>query len=158
MFRRRSEQPPPSEEASFTPDALSVLAAARDEALALNHHYVGTEHLLLGLMRDPNTPAAQVLAAYTDLESVRAQIQEVIGLGHSAPIGDIPTTPRAQQVLHLARREADQYHAERVSPEHLLIGIFREGEGIAMRVLLTLGVDPGRVIAAIHPRWRHDVD
>jgi ATP-dependent Clp protease ATP-binding subunit ClpC len=155
MFKRRSE-PPQHEEASFSPDALAVLAAAKDEAVALNHHYVGTEHLLLGMMRDPKNPAAQVLAADTDLESVRAQIQEVVGLGHTAPSTHLPMTPRAKQVLDLARREADQYQTEQVAPEHLLIGIFREGEGIAMRVLLALDVDPGRVIAAITQRWRHD--
>ena len=157
MFKRRSE-PPHREEMSFTPDALAALDAAKDEALALNHHYVGTEHLLLGLMRQPDTHAAQVLAADTDLESVRAQIREVVGLGHTAPMSDLPMTLRVQRVLHFARREADQYHMEHVAPEHVLIGILREGEGIAMKVLLTLRVDAARAIAAVTQRWRRDSD
>jgi ATP-dependent Clp protease ATP-binding subunit ClpC len=119
----------------------------------LNHHYLGTEHLLLGLMRASSSRAGRVLAGETDLEAVRTNVERIAGRGQSAPSGDLPTTTRLRQVLHLARREADQYQAELVAPEHLLIGIFREGEGTAMRVLLTLGVDPGRVIEAMTRPW-----
>jgi ATP-dependent Clp protease ATP-binding subunit ClpC len=141
----------------MTPAARAVLGFAKAEAQALGCHYVGTEHLLLGLMREPTSHVARVLAADTDLESVRAQVREVVGIGEDVPSGDLPMTPRARQVLQLARREADLYHAEQIAPEHLLIGILREGEGIAMQVLPTLGVvDFGRVLAELTDHWRHD--
>jgi ATP-dependent Clp protease ATP-binding subunit ClpC len=156
MFERRGE--PPADSLSFTPDALVVMALARDEAVALKHHYLGTEHLLLGLMRAVGSPAGRVLAEDADLEAVRTNVERIVGLGQSAPSGDLPPTKRVRQVFHFARREADYYQAELVAPEHLLIGILREGEGIAMRVLLRLGVDPGRVIEAITGSWRRDAD
>jgi ATP-dependent Clp protease ATP-binding subunit ClpA len=156
MFQRRSE--PQVERPSFTSDALATLALARDEAVALKHHYLGTEHLILGLMRAADSRAGRVLAEHTDLDAVRTQVRSTVGLGDSAPSGDLATTTRVRQVLHFARREADYYQAERVAPEHLLIGILREGGGIAMRVLLTLGVEPGRVIEALTRPWRHNAD
>jgi ATP-dependent Clp protease ATP-binding subunit ClpC len=156
MFQRRGE--PPVEWTSFSPDALGALTLARDEAVALKHHYLGTEHLLLGVMRVPDNSAGRVLAEDTELEAVRTEVGRIVGLGHSAPSGDLPLTTRARQVLHFARREADYYQSEQVAPEHVLIGIFREGDGIAMQALLTLGVDPGRVIEAITRPWRRDAD
>jgi ATP-dependent Clp protease ATP-binding subunit ClpC len=141
----------------MTPAALAVLGFAKAEAQALRHHYVGTEHLLLGLMREPTSYAARALAAHTNLESARVQIREVVGVGEGEPNEDLPMTQRAQQVLHFARRESDLYNAEQVAPEHLLIGILREGEGIAMQVLPALGVgDFSRVIAELTAHWRHD--
>lgn len=150
MFEEPLGVPLPEE--SLSPDSVAVLACARDEAVALQHHYVGTEHLLLGLMQQRESHVARVLAAQTDLESVQGQVRKVAGEGQGVPNGDLPMTPRARQVLHFARREADLYQAEKVAPEHLLIGILREGEGLATQVLLALRVDLSRLRAEAIPR------
>lgn len=144
MFEDAAE-PSPAE--SLSSSARAVLASAQDEATALNHHYVGTEHLLLALMGQPESRAAGILAQFADAESVRALVRRLVGVGETAPSDVIPMTPRLRQVLHFARREADLCQASKVFPEHLLIGILREGEGLAMEVLAALRVDFSRVIA-----------
>lgn len=98
-------------------------------------------------MRDASSHAARILASHADLGSVRAQVSEVIGVGSDVSGGELPLTPRAAQVLHLALREAGMYGEEHIAPEHLLLGILREGEGIATQVLLRLGIDMGTVRA-----------
>jgi ATP-dependent Clp protease ATP-binding subunit ClpC len=146
----------PINEALLSADSRAVLEHGRAEAARLHHDYLGTEHILLGLMRVPGTQAARVLSTDIDLESVRAQIEQLIGVGRDVPSGELPVSQRAQQLLHFAGREADQYGSAQIEPEHLLIGILREGEGTAMQVIMTLGVEPGRVLAEIPPYWRHD--
>lgn len=132
----------------MTPAARDVLGFATAEAAALNHHYLGTEHILLGLLREANSDAARILASHADLETVRARVGQVVGVGSEPPYEELPLTPRAAEVLLLARREADMYGKMHIAPEHLLLGIVREGEGIATQVLLKLRVDLGTVRAA----------
>ncbi|WP_332248897.1 Clp protease N-terminal domain-containing protein, partial [Nocardioides sp. CF8] len=146
MFRRTGPEPPT--EPTVTPAARDVLGYATTEAVALNHHYVGTEHVLLGLLRETNSDAAQILASHTDLKTVRAHVRQIVGVGAESPHEELPLTPRAAQVLVFARREADMYRESLIAPEHLLLGILREGEGIATQVLLELRVDFGMVRAA----------
>jgi ATP-dependent Clp protease ATP-binding subunit ClpA len=133
----------------MTPAAREVLRFATAEATALNHHYVGTEHILLGLLRDANSDAAQILASHGDLETLRARVGQIVGVGSEPPYEELPLTPRAAAVLRFARREADMYgKTTHVAPEHLLLGILREGEGMATQVLLELRVDFGAIRAA----------
>jgi ATP-dependent Clp protease ATP-binding subunit ClpC len=112
----------------FTDRARRVVVLAQEEARLLNHNYIGTEHLLLGLTHEG--VAAKALQ-YLDisLEAVRAQVEEIIGQGQSAPIGHIPFTPRAKKVLELSRREAKQLGHNYIGTEHILLGLIREGEG-----------------------------
>lgn len=147
MFRRRRGSEPPSESA-MTPAARDVLGFAAAEAVALNHHYLGTEHILLGLLREASSDAARILTSHADLETVRARVGQVVGVGSESPHEELPLTPRAAEVLVFARREADMYGETHIAPEHLLLGILREGEGIATQVLLNLRVDFGMVRAA----------
>ena len=117
---------------------------AQEEARLLNHNYIGTEHLLLGLLHQGM--AAQALQ-YLDisLEAVRAQVEEIIGQGQRAPTGHIPFTPRAKKVLALSLREAKQLGHNYIGTEHILLGLIREGEGVAAQVLIKLGADLSRV-------------
>jgi ATP-dependent Clp protease ATP-binding subunit ClpC len=119
---------------------------AQDEARLLNHNYLGTEHLLLGLIREGEGIAVRALESLgISLEAVRAQVQEIIGQGQSAPTGHIPFTPRAKKVLELSFREALQLHHDYLGTEHLLLGLIGEGEGVAAQVLMQLGADLSRV-------------
>jgi ATP-dependent Clp protease ATP-binding subunit ClpC len=119
---------------------------AQDEARLLNHDYLGTEHLLLGLIREGEGVAVKALESLgVSLAVVRAQVQEVIGQGQRAPISHIPFTPRAKKVLELSFREALQLNHDYIGTEHLLLGLIGEGEGVAAQVLLQLGADLFRV-------------
>jgi ATP-dependent Clp protease ATP-binding subunit ClpA len=130
----------------FTDRARRVIVLAQEEAQLLNHNYVGTEHLLLGLAREGQGVAAKALESLgIRLEAVRSQVEEVIGRGPRAPSGHVPFTPRAKKVLELSLREAKQLGHDYIGTEHLLLGLIREGEGVAARVLLTLGGDLSRV-------------
>jgi ATP-dependent Clp protease ATP-binding subunit ClpC len=130
----------------FTDGARRVVVLAQDEARLLNHNYLGTEHLLLGLIREGEGVAVKALESLgISLEAVRAQVQEIIGQGQSAPTGHIPFTPRAKTVLELSFREALQLHHDYIGSEHLLLGLIREGEGVAAQVLMQLGADLFRV-------------
>jgi ATP-dependent Clp protease ATP-binding subunit ClpA len=119
---------------------------AQDEARLLNHDYIGTEHLLLGLIHEGEGVAATALTELSiSLEAVRAQVEEIIGQGRSAPTGHIPFTPRAKKVLELSLREAKQLDHNYIGTEHILLALIREGEGVAAQVLLKLGGELSRV-------------
>jgi ATP-dependent Clp protease ATP-binding subunit ClpC len=124
----------------FTDRARRVVVLAQEEARMLSHNYIGTEHLLLGLLHEDHGMAAQVLDEMgVSLSSVREQVLEIIGSGDSAPSGHIPFTPRAKKVLELSLREALQLGTDYIGTEHLLLGLLREGEGVAPQILVKLG-------------------
>jgi hypothetical protein len=130
----------------FTDRARRVVVLAQEEAVGLNHNYIGTEHILLGLIREREGVAAKALESLgISLEAVRAQVEEIIGQGQSAPTGHIPFTPRAKKVLELSLREALQLGHNYIGTEHILLGLIREGEGVAAQVLVKLGADQPRV-------------
>ena len=130
----------------YTPRVKKVLALASKEAKALNHSYVGTEHILLGLIHEGEGVAAKALESLgISLDAVRGQVEEIIGQGGSAPSGHIPFTPRAKKVLELSLREALQLGHNYIGTEHILLGLIREGEGVAAQVLVKLGADLSRV-------------
>jgi ATP-dependent Clp protease ATP-binding subunit ClpA len=129
----------------FTDRARRVVVLAQEEARLLNHNYVGTEHLLLGLIHEGQGVAAKALESLgISLEAVRAQVEEIIGQGQQAPTGHIPFTPRAKKVLELSLREAKQLGHNYIGTEHILLGLIREGEGVAAHVLVELGADLSR--------------
>jgi ATP-dependent Clp protease ATP-binding subunit ClpA len=130
----------------FTDKARRVVVLAQEEARMLNHNYIGTEHLLLGLLREEDGVAARSIQAFNlSLEQVRGEILAIIGTGDSAPSGHIPFTPRAKKVLELSLREAIQLGHNYIGTEHILMGLIREGEGVASQVLRKLGAEPNRV-------------
>src|SRR5260221_8645340 len=128
---------------NFTPRAQQALALARKEAERFNHNFVGTEHLLLGLIRLGQGVAVTVLQKLDlDLESVRMEVEKQVGIGPDQKmIGNIPYTPRVKKVLALAVKEAKALNHTYVGPEHILLGLLREGDGVAARVLKNLDVD-----------------
>ena len=126
----------------FTDRARRVVVLAQEEARNLNHNYIGTEHILLGLIHEGEGVAAQALEAMgISLESVREQVEEIIGQGTEAPSGHIPFTPRAKKVLEYSLREALQLGHNYIGTEHILLGLIREGDGVAAQVLTNLGAD-----------------
>ena len=130
----------------FTDRARRVVVLAQEEARMLNHNYIGTEHILLGLIHEGEGVAAKALEALNiSLEAVRSQVEEIIGQGQQAPSGHIPFTPRAKKVLELSLREALQLGHNYIGTEHILLGLIREGEGVAAQVLVKLGADLNRV-------------
>jgi ATP-dependent Clp protease ATP-binding subunit ClpC len=130
----------------FTDRARRVVVLAQEEARLLNHNYIGTEHILLGLIHEGEGVAAKALESLgISLEAVRAQVEEIIGHGGAAPSGHIPFTPRAKKVLELSLREALQLGHNYIGTEHILLGLIREGEGVAAQVLVKLGADLSRV-------------
>jgi len=130
----------------FTDRARRVVVLAQEEARMLNHNYIGTEHILLGLIHEGEGVAAKGLEALgISLEAVRSQVEEIIGQGQQAPAGHIPFTPRAKKVLELSLREALQLGHNYIGTEHILLGLIREGEGVAAQVLVKLGADLNRV-------------
>jgi ATP-dependent Clp protease ATP-binding subunit ClpA len=130
----------------FTDRARRVIVLAQEEARLLNHNYIGTEHLLLGLIHERPGVAAKALESLgISLEAVRSQVEEVIGQGQGGPSGQTPFTPRAKKVLELSLREALQLGHDYIGTEHLLLGLVREGEGVAAQVLVKLGADLSRV-------------
>jgi hypothetical protein len=130
----------------FTDRARRVVVLAQEEARHLDHDYIGTEHILLGLIHEREGVAARALTALDiSLESVRAQVEEIIGRGDQAPTGHIPFTPRAKKVLELSLREALGLSHNYIGTEHILLGLIREGEGVAAQVLVKLGGSLDRV-------------
>ena len=130
----------------FTDRARRVMVLAQEEARMLNHDYVGTEHLLLGLIHEGEGVAANALESLgIGLDAVRQQVEEIIGQGQQAPSGHIPFTPRAKKVLELSLRESLQLGHHYIGTEHILLGLIREGDGVAAQVLVNLGADLNRV-------------
>ncbi len=126
----------------FTDRARRVVVLAQEEARLLNHNYIGTEHILLGLIHEGDGVAAKALESLgISLDAVREQVQEIIGSGQQAPSGHIPFTPRAKKVLEFSLREALQLGHNYIGTEHILLGLIREGEGVAAQVLVKLGAD-----------------
>ncbi len=130
----------------FTDRARRVVVLAQEEARTLEHNYIGTEHILLGLVHEGDGIAAKVLVGLgIELEAVRQQVEQVIGRGTEAPAGHIPFTPRAKKVLELSLRESKQLGHGYIGTEHILLGLVREGEGVAAQVLTKMGADLNRV-------------
>jgi hypothetical protein len=130
----------------FTDRARTVVVLAQDEARRLDHNYIGTEHLLLGLIREGEGVAAKALEALgISLDSVRQQVEQIIGQGQQAPSGHIPFTPRAKKVLELSLRESQQLGHNYIGTEHILLGVIHPSDGVARQVLVKLGADPNRV-------------
>ena len=130
----------------FTDRARRVVVLAQDEARLLDHNYIGTEHLLLGLLQEGQGVAARALEALgVDLAGVRSRVQEIIGRGQHEQTGHIPFTPRAKTVLELSLREALDLGHEYIGTEHILLGLVREGQGVAAQVLVALGAGEDQV-------------
>jgi ATP-dependent Clp protease ATP-binding subunit ClpC len=126
----------------FTEPARQVVVLAQDEARALNHNYIGTEHILLGLLRQEESLAASVLESLdVKLEDVRAQVAHIVGWGEEVTTGQIPFTPRAKKTLELSLREAVSLGQKFIGTEHILLGLVRENDGVAARILFELGAD-----------------
>jgi hypothetical protein len=130
----------------FTERARQVVVLAHEEAVALRHNYIGTEHILLGLLREQEGLAARILeSSDIRVERVRAQVVRIVGWGEEVPSGQIPFTPRATTVLRLALREALSLGHRQIGTEHILLGLIREGEGVAARVLVEFDADPDAI-------------
>jgi len=130
----------------FTDRARRVVVLAQDEARRLDHNYIGTEHILLGLIHEGEGVAAKALQSLgISLDAVRQQVEEIIGRGQQTPSGHIPFTPRAKKVLELSLRESLQLGHTYIGTEHILLGLIREGDGVAAQVLVRLGADLNRV-------------
>jgi len=146
----------------FTQRARRVVVLAQEEARLLNHNYIGTEHILLGLIREGEGVAAKALESLgISLDAVRQQVERIIGQGQQAPSGHIPFTPRAKKVLELSLREAQQLGHNYIGTEHILLGLIREGSGVAAQVLVKLGADLNRtrqqVVQLLHGHHGEDV-
>jgi ATP-dependent Clp protease ATP-binding subunit ClpC len=134
----------------FTEPARQVVVLGQDEARALKHNYIGTEHLLLGLLRQEEGGAARALESLdVTLEEARAQVARIIGQGDEVTGGQVPFTPRAKKVLELAMREALSLGHNYIGPEHILLGLVREGEGVAARILVDFDVTADAVRNAV---------
>jgi ATP-dependent Clp protease ATP-binding subunit ClpC len=134
----------------FTERAREVVVLATEEARALKHNYIGSEHILLGLLGVKETVAARVLTSLgISLESARANVVRVVGTGEEITSGQIPFTPRAKKILELALREALALGHNYIGPEHILLGLAREDEGVATRVLLDFAVDAEKIRDAV---------
>jgi len=134
----------------FTDRARRVVVLAQEESRMLSHNFIGTEHILLGLIHEGQGVAALTLESLgISLEAVRRQVEQIIGQGQATPTGHIPFTPRAKKVLELSLRESLQLGANYIGTEHILLGLIREGEGVAAQVLQTLGADLSRVRQAV---------
>jgi ATP-dependent Clp protease ATP-binding subunit ClpC len=130
----------------FTKRGRQVVVLAQDEARALKHNYIGTEHILLGLLREEEGLAVRVLKSLSvTVEEVRAQVARIVGQGDEVVTGQIPFTPRAKKVLELSLREALSLGHDYVGPEHLLLGLVRENEGVAARILADFDADAEKV-------------
>src|SRR5207302_8201376 len=130
----------------FTERARQVVVLAQDEARALKHNYIGTEHILLGLLREEEGLAARVLESLDiTVEEVRAQVARIVGQGDEVTTGQIPVTPRAKKALELALREALSLGHNYIGTEHILLGLVRENEGVAARILLDVDADAEKI-------------
>jgi ATP-dependent Clp protease ATP-binding subunit ClpC len=158
MFPGRTPDPH-SNAVPLSDTASGVLEFAKNEATALNHHYIGTEHILLGFMRHADSYAAALLGSRTDLQSLRTAVADMFGVGSAAPASlRLPFTPRAANVFRLAQQEAEKYSHPQLTPEHLLLGILREGEGAAAQILMRLGFDLGDLISDVSRSFHSGTD
>jgi ATP-dependent Clp protease ATP-binding subunit ClpC len=129
----------------FTDRARRVVVLAQEEARMLNHSFIGTEHILIALIDEGDGVGAKALESLgISLDTVRQQVEEIIGQGQQAPSGHIPFTPRAKKVLQLSLREAEQLGHNYIGTEHILLGLIREGDGVAAQVLVKQGADLNR--------------
>jgi len=134
----------------FTTRARQAVVLAQDEARELKHNYIGTEHLLLGLLREEEGVAARVLESLrVTIDEVRAQVARIVGYGDEVDTGLIPFTPRAKRVLELSLQECLALGHTHIGTEHILLGLVRENEGVAARVLLGFGADAAAVRTAV---------
>jgi ATP-dependent Clp protease ATP-binding subunit ClpA len=134
----------------FTERARNAVVLAQEEARRLQHNYIGTEHLLLGVLREPASVAGRALTRLgIGLDAARSSVEEMIGRGGQSPEGHIPFTPRAKKVLELSLREALQLGHNYIGTEHILLGLVREGEGVAAQILVKRGADLTRVREAV---------
>ena len=139
-------QQAPSGHIPFTPRAKKVLELSLREALQLGHNYIGTEHILLGLIHEGEGVAAKALESLgISLEAVRSQVEEIIGQGQQAPSGHIPFTPRAKKVLELSLREAIRLGDGFIGTEHVLLGLIRTGDDVVLRTLAAFAISPDDV-------------
>ena len=126
----------------FTDGARRVVVLAQEEARMLNHNYIGTEHILIGLVREDGGVAGGGLESLgISVDAVRQRVKEMIGIGEQAPSGHVPFTPRAKKVLELSLRESLQLGHDYIGTEHIMLGLIREGDGVAAQVLVLLGAD-----------------
>jgi ATP-dependent Clp protease ATP-binding subunit ClpC len=140
----------------FTDRARRVVALAKEEAKRLKHNYIGTEHILLGLLHEGEGVAAKALESLgISLDAVRQQVEEIIGQGQQEPSGHIPFTPRAKKVLELSLREAVQLGDNSIGTGHVLLGLIREGDGVAVQMMINLGADPGSIRQRVHQELRN---
>jgi len=135
----------------FTEPAREVVVLAQDEARALNHNYIGTEHFLLRLLREPGVAREALESLGVRYDDVHAQVARIVGHG-DVPIGEIPFTPRSKKVLELTVQEAESLGQHLAAPEHILLAIAREDEGIASEILRDLGADADAIRAAVGDR------
>jgi ATP-dependent Clp protease ATP-binding subunit ClpC len=133
----------------FTEPAREVVALAQDEARSLRHNYLGTEHLLLGLLRREAVASRALASLGVGHDDVHAQVARIVGSGDESAVGQIPFTPRSKKVLELSLREAVDLGHNHIGTEHLLLAILREGEGVAARILVELGADDEKVRHAV---------
>jgi ATP-dependent Clp protease ATP-binding subunit ClpC len=139
----------------FTNQSRRVVVLAQEEARGLHHNYIGTEHILLGLLRDSEGAAATALeAADVTLEGARREVETIIGRGKQEPSGHIPFTPRAKKVLELSLREAVQLGDNNIGTGHVLLGLIREGDGVAVQMMINLGADPSSIRQRVHQELR----
>ena len=139
----------------FTDRARRVVVLAQEEARMLSHNYIGTEHILLGLIHEGEGVAAKALESLDiSLEAVRAQVEEIIGQGQQAPSGHIPFTPRAKKVLELSLREALRLKHRSIGTEHVLLGLIREGQGLGALVLAEAKVDLAELRRTVENSFR----
>src|SRR3984885_6391258 len=140
----------------FTNQSRRVVVLAQEEARGLHHNYIGTEHILLGLLRDSEGAAATALAAAdVTLEGARREVETIIGRGQQEPSGHIPFTPRAKKVLELSLREAVQLGDNSIGTGHVLLGLIRESDGVAVQMMINLGADPGSIRQRVHQELRN---
>jgi ATP-dependent Clp protease ATP-binding subunit ClpA len=143
----------------FTSQARRVVVLAQEEARELRHNYIGTEHILLGLLREGEGAAAKALeAAEVTLEGARREVETIIGRGKHEPSGHIPFTPRAKKVLELSLREAVQLGHNSIGTGHILLGLIREGDGVAVQMMRNLGADPNKIRQRVILELREDSD
>jgi ATP-dependent Clp protease ATP-binding subunit ClpC len=138
----------------FTDRSRRVIVLAQEEARMLQHRSTGTGHILLGLIHDGTGVSAEAFEVlHISLEAARQQVEKIIGRGPTLPTGDLPFTPRARTVLELSLRESRRHGQESIRPEHILLGLVREGTGVGTQVLLNLGASMVRVHETVMQIW-----